>query len=103
MNVSQYGLLSEHKEDMVQLNDSENGIIILAASSNLHLLCDPTVTILGDGTFKTCPRFFTQLYILHAFKNSVCVPCVFPTSFEVRGHLPQNDPSSPLHVCSART
>jgi hypothetical protein len=75
--VSQCGLLSEHKEDMVQLNDSENEIIILAAPSNLHLLCNPTVTILGDGTFKTCLRFFTQLYILHVFKNSVYVPCVF--------------------------
>ncbi|XP_070201967.1 uncharacterized protein [Littorina saxatilis] len=62
---------------MVQLNDSENGIIIFAAPSNLHLLCDPAVKILGDGTFKTCPRFFTQLYILHAFKNGVYVPCVF--------------------------
>lgn len=75
--VEQFGLTSSEGENMLLKNNVESGLIIFSTLSNLGLLCRQDVQILGDGTFKTCPRFFLQIYVLHAYKDGVYVPCVF--------------------------
>jgi hypothetical protein len=72
-----YEVISSQGENMLQTNDAETGIIIFATTSNLALLCEDDVSVYGDGTFKVCPKFFHQVYTIHAFKNGIYVPCVF--------------------------
>ena len=62
---------------MIHVNDAAKGIIILTTRTNMQLLCDRNAQIFGDGAFKTCPRFFYQLYTLRAYKNGRYVACVF--------------------------
>lgn len=76
-SVNEFGLTSSTGEDMILKNDVETGIIMFSTASNLQLLCAEGIHVLGDGTFKTCPRFFYQLYILHAYDRGLYVPCVF--------------------------
>ncbi|KAL8571163.1 hypothetical protein ACOMHN_010624 [Nucella lapillus] len=75
--VGAYDLKSSHNEDMIKVNDSDTGIVIFSTRSNLELFCSRGAQIFGDGTFKTCPRFFYQLYILHVYKHGQYVPCTF--------------------------
>jgi len=30
-----------------------------------------------DGTFKCCPRFFTQMFTIHVLKNGYYIPIIF--------------------------
>jgi hypothetical protein len=50
------------------LNDDTNElsqrILIFATNSNLRMLCDSN-TVIGDGTFYSCPESFYQLCTLH--------------------------------------
>ena len=70
-------LKSTRDEDMIKVNDAETGIVIFSTRSNLELLCSRGAQVFGVGTFKTCPSFFYQLYVLHVFKHGQYVPCVF--------------------------
>ena len=60
----------------VIIRDEPNKILIITSEDNLlHLsACE---NILGDGTFKSCPKFFEQLYTLHGYKDGIYSPCVF--------------------------
>jgi hypothetical protein len=75
--VDQQNLMSSRNETMIHLNDAEKGIIIITTKSNMELLCDKDSRVFGDGTFKTCPRYFFQMYTLHALKSDTYVPCVY--------------------------
>ena len=75
--VSNYDLNSNRGEEMIQVNSVDSGIIIFTTRTYLELLCDRNVDIFSDGTFKTCPKHFYQMYSLHAYKNGQYVPCVF--------------------------
>ena len=58
-------------------NDAENNLIIISSIQNLRYLAESS-TVLGDGTFKHCPKHFYQLYTIHAHgSNNLYVPCVF--------------------------
>ena len=69
-------LKSCREEDMIHVNDVTTGIVIFSTRSNIEFLCDDNVSVLGDGTFKVCPKFFYQMYTLHGYKNGQYVPCV---------------------------
>ena len=75
--IDQHQVTSCRGEPMIHVNDAAKGIIILTTRTNMQLLCDRNAQIFGDGTFKTCQRFFYQLYNLHAYKNRHYVLCVF--------------------------
>ena len=49
-------------------NDRENGIVIYATRGALELLAS-CQTIIADGTFKSCPKPFKQLYVLMGVKD----------------------------------
>ena len=55
-------------ENFVLFNNKDDGIVVFGRPSHLDFLADADC-ILMDGTFKFCPKYFSQLYILIAEKN----------------------------------
>lgn len=68
--------MTDKEESFVLTNNADQGIIIFAPYSNLYFLCC-TETVYMDGTFDFCPKFFTQLFTIHGYKNGHYVPLVF--------------------------
>ena len=63
-------------ESFVLLNSREEGIIIFSTTTNLRCLSNCREVFM-DGTFKSCAKFFYQLYTIHGFKNGNYIPLVF--------------------------
>jgi len=65
--------LGEIKTNRVELflliNNSEKNIIAFLTQTNLKYLTECAVLYI-DGTFKSCPKPFYQLFIIHGAKNS---------------------------------
>lgn len=53
-----------------------NRILIFSTRDNIDLL-EKAEHVYMDGTFKTTPKIFYQIYIIHAFLNSVQLPLVY--------------------------
>jgi len=53
-----------------------NNIIGFSTETNLKALCDITKVYM-DGTFKSCVKYFLQLFTIHGFRNGLYVPLVF--------------------------
>ena len=51
-------------------------IIILGTQKNLEVLKN-SQNWFSDGTFKSCPKLFSQLYTIHAQVETKVVPCIF--------------------------
>ena len=58
---------------MIYKNDIDTKIIMFTTESNLS----QDEPLFADGIFQYCPKYFYQLYTIHAFKNGQYVPCVF--------------------------
>ena len=63
-------------ENFLLVNDNENNIIIFSTITNLNFLSEVD-TIFVDGTFKSCPKLFTQFFTVHGLKNNNYIPLVF--------------------------
>jgi len=63
-------------EPFLMVNDHDNNIIGFSTTSNLIVLCDIN-TIYVDGTFKSCPKHFLQIFTIHALVSEMYVPLVF--------------------------
>ncbi|KAL4130748.1 hypothetical protein QTP88_008140 [Uroleucon formosanum] len=63
-------------EPFLFINDKENRIIGFSTIQNIKVLCDVN-TFYVDGTFKSCPKHFYQLFTIHGLKNDVYLPLVF--------------------------
>lgn len=57
-------------------NDGENRIFIFSTHRNLQLLSQ-SLNWYADGTFKTVPPLFQQLYSIHGICNNNVIPAVF--------------------------
>ena len=55
---------------------SNKRILIFGTQENLRLL-EINPHWFMDGTFKTAPGIFTQLYTIHAFVNNRSLPCIY--------------------------
>lgn len=65
-------------EKFVLHNDDGTGIIIFSTDSNLKELCSAHVEeLFVDGTFKSCPPQFSQIYSIHCLSNDIYCPLVF--------------------------
>ena len=71
-----YPLMTIRNENFLFLNDRTNHIVGFSCTTNLNALGNVD-TILIDGTFKSCPKLFLQLFGIHALINNVYVPLVF--------------------------
>ncbi|XP_060845246.1 uncharacterized protein LOC132924821, partial [Rhopalosiphum padi] len=54
------------------INNSVKNIVAFSTQSNLKHLTECDVLYV-DGTFKSCPRPFYQLFIIHGAKNANCI------------------------------
>lgn len=74
--VGEYEKVTEGEEPFLLVNDAEKNIILFSTISNLKYL-GSSKTIFVDGTFKSSPTLFTQLFTIHAFKHCTYIPLVF--------------------------
>jgi hypothetical protein len=58
------------------INNSKKNIIAFSTQTNLKYLIECAILYI-DGTFKSCPKPFYQLFIIHGAKNSNYTPLVF--------------------------
>ncbi|KAK4886442.1 hypothetical protein RN001_002713 [Aquatica leii] len=68
-----------HNGQQFLLHDSgpvDNRILVFSTVRNLELLSNQHHWF-GDGTFKTSPPLFAQLYTIHGLRNNVNIPLVF--------------------------
>lgn len=56
--------------------NNESRILIFTTKYNLNILQESD-NWLGDGTFKTVPLIFSQLYTIHGYKSDYVVPLVY--------------------------
>ncbi|CAG7723693.1 unnamed protein product [Allacma fusca] len=55
---------------------SETRVLIFGTNSSLRLL-ELAPQVFGDGTFKTAPKLFQQLYTLHGIVNGSTLPLIY--------------------------
>ena len=53
-----------------------NRIFIFAPNDGIDMLPNSSQWF-SDGTFKLCPKIFSQIYTIHALVNHDLPPCVF--------------------------
>lgn len=63
-------------EDFLMMNDPEKGLVCFSTMTNLKILCE-TPKLYVDGTFKSCPKFFKQIFTIHGYVKGMYVPLVF--------------------------
>ncbi|GFR80648.1 hypothetical protein ElyMa_000586500 [Elysia marginata] len=70
MDDYNFSICKSNKEYGIAIckSNKEYGIALLTTEESLLFLSN-SHRMLGDGTFKSCPKFFFQLYTLHAFQN----------------------------------
>jgi hypothetical protein len=77
--LRQMPITTHKKEDFLMFCEeysAADGMVIFTTSTNLRTLaaCD---TVLMDGTFRSCPRFFMQLYTIFGYANNCYLPLVY--------------------------
>lgn len=63
-------------ENFLVLNDNVNNVVIFSTKSNLEFMCAQE-NFYVDGTFDYAPKFFLQLFTIHAYGTNTYVPVVF--------------------------
>ena len=64
------------KKRFLLAHDIDAGVTIFASDENLTLLFN-SEALLSDGTFKSCPPPYEQLYVLYGIYKDRCLPLVF--------------------------
>lgn len=70
-------MLTQSAEGAHMIKQVEKEVVMLATDRSLELLKDSSLQVFGDGTFRYSPRFFTQLYTFHVFKDGFYVPVAY--------------------------
>jgi len=68
-----YALFTNHNEQFLFMNDETKNVVAFSCKTNLTYLRQ-VKTIYVDGTFKTCPKLFYQLFTVHSVSNDVYAP-----------------------------
>ena len=74
--LSAVQVLTSLKEQFLLVNDSEKNIVMFSCKTNLQFLSSIDVLYV-DGTFKSVPTFFHQLFTIHGLNNGHYVPLAF--------------------------
>lgn len=64
------------EEHFLLANDFDAKMIVFSTFTNLYFLCH-SECIYADGTFDYAPKFFSQMFSIHAYKNGYYIPVVF--------------------------
>jgi len=75
--LTNLGEIKTNKDEIFLLiNNTEKNIVAFSTTTNLKFLSE-CKTLYIDGTFKSCPKLFYQLFIIHGAKNTTYTPLVF--------------------------
>ncbi|KAE9542890.1 hypothetical protein AGLY_002801, partial [Aphis glycines] len=74
--INEITLVTNTNESFLLVNDNNCGIVWFSTKSNLEVLCGIN-TIFVDGTFRSCPNFFYQLFTIHDLVEESYIPLVF--------------------------
>jgi hypothetical protein len=74
--LNNYNLITNRGEIFLFINSSETNIIGFSCDSDLEVLRQ-IKSVFIDGTFKSCPKLFCQLFSIHSVKNNYYVLLVF--------------------------
>lgn len=58
------------------LDGTDRRMVVFATNQNMEILAKSKHWIM-DGTFKTCPRIFSQLYVIMGKVNDIYVPLIY--------------------------
>lgn len=72
--IGTWGLTWQGQDNLIG-QDNDWGIILFGTSRNLRLLQHGD-TIFADGTFRSCPRPYTQMFTIHVLVNGHIICCV---------------------------
>jgi len=64
------------KNNFLLVNDEKKNIEMFSCETNLHFL-SPIHVIYVDGTFRSAPKFFYQLFTIHGLSNGHYMPLAF--------------------------
>lgn len=76
VTLETFPLKTKLDENFLFINDSVNNIVGFTTPSNLKYLTNCEAMFV-DGTFRSVPVLFQQLFVIHGFKNFSYVPLVF--------------------------
>jgi len=78
MTINFVNITARKTEDFLMFCDQTvcGYVTIFTTASNLCVLCSCDF-LLMDGTFKSCPRFFTKLYTVFGYANDTYMPLVY--------------------------
>lgn len=79
--LENFPVLTSLGEEYILANDEDSEIVLISCATNLAFLCEEADELFGDGTFKHCAKFWTQLYSVHGTKNGHYIPllhCLLP-------------------------
>ena len=74
--IQSVSLETNKSENVVLVNDKDSEILAFSPQTNLQTLCNIVTELFIDGTFKSCPKHFFQLYTIHGSKNGHYLPLV---------------------------
>lgn len=74
--LDNYDVITNRGENFKFINDCETNIVIFTCSHNLEILRKMKIVFV-DGTFKSCPKLFYQLFTIHGVKDNNYFPLVF--------------------------
>jgi len=69
-------LITNRNENFLLVNDNTSNILLFSTETNLKFL-SKIDTIFVDGTFKSCPKLFTQMFTVHGLQNGNYLPLLF--------------------------
>ena len=66
--ISQINIATNKGENFLFINDKVKKIIGFSTETNFKILCGCN-KIYMDGTFRSCPKYFTQIFTIHGYHN----------------------------------
>jgi hypothetical protein len=69
-------IITNNDENFMFLNDFEKSIVGFSTKISLNVLCD-VKKIYINGTFKSCPKYFTQIFTIRGYFKDIYVLFVF--------------------------
>jgi len=69
-SLKEKNIKSTQDEKCLLFNDYENNIFVFSTITNLKFL-GQVDTIFVDGTFKSCPKLFTQFFTINDYQMKI--------------------------------
>jgi hypothetical protein len=74
--IESYNMKTVRNESFLFINDRSNNIIAFSCATNLESLKSTRILFI-DGTFKTSPALFHQIFTVHTIINNIHVPLIY--------------------------